>query len=118
MRAERGGQRGAAIEQFTAAVFVSPDAVNATQLKNPHCTGQDPGRVNAVPGDHGHHHVQLELAMIGSRKDRCVAANHLVADLVHHLGNGGIHFAGHNRRAWLHSRQRDFRESGPGTHAE
>jgi hypothetical protein len=118
MRAQRGCQRGAPIEQFTAAVFVSLDAVDAPRLKNSHGAGENPGCVNAVPGNHRHHHVQFQLAVIGRRQDRRVAADHLVADLVHHLGNGRVHLAGHDRRSGLHRRQRDLGDPGSGTHAE
>ena len=68
-----------------------------------------------VPGDDRHHHVQLELP--GRRTPRAIVASqpdHLVADLVDHLGHRRIHLARHDRRSRLHrpaarSRQRPAR---------
>ena len=74
--------------------------------------------MDGVPGDDRHHHVQLELPGLGRGEYRRVAAVHLIADLVHHLGNGGIHLAGHDRRTRLHGGEADLGESRPWSHAE
>ncbi len=65
-----------------------------------------------VPRDHRHHHVQLELPCLGGGADGGVAADHLVADLVHHLRDRRIHLARHDRRARLHRGQDDLRDPG------
>jgi hypothetical protein len=74
--------------------------------------------MESVPGDHGHHDVQLQLAGVGCGKDRRVTSDHLVAHLVHHLGDGWIDLAGHDRRAGLDRRQQDLRNPCPRPHAE
>jgi hypothetical protein len=44
-------------------------------------------RVQGVPGDDGHHDVELELAGVGGGEDGGVAPQYLIADLVDHLGH-------------------------------
>ena len=75
-------QRGAAIQQLAAPVLVSPDAGNAAILQHAHRIGEDARRVNGVPGDHRHHHVQFELPAVRGGQHGGVAADDLIADLV------------------------------------
>jgi hypothetical protein len=75
--AQRRGHGGAAIEQLAAAIGVRPDARDGARLQHPHGFPEDARGVNRVPGDHRHHHVQLELPGLGGRQDGRVAAEHL-----------------------------------------
>ena len=86
VRAEGRGRRRAAFEQLAGARFVGRDAVDAARAEHLHRLAQNRRRVNRVPGDHRHHHVQLELTGLARDRDRRVAAHHLKADLIHHLG--------------------------------
>ena len=54
--------------------------------------------------------ITLSSSCPCSRRDRHrrVAAHHLEADLVHHLGDRRVHLARHDRRSRLHRRQRDL----------
>jgi hypothetical protein len=109
---------GAAIEQLAASVYVRFDASHAALVEDPDRVGEDPSRVQRIPRDDRHHHVQFELSCIGAGEDRGVAAEHLVADLVDHLRDGWIDLAGHDRRARLNRRQADFGDPGARAHAE
>ena len=118
VRAEGGGDGGAAIEQLAAARFVGLDAGDAARVEDAHRVAEDARRVQRVPGDHRHHHVQLELAAVRGGQDRGIAADHLVADLVDHLGHRRVDLAGHDRRARLHRRQLDLGDAGARAHAQ
>ena len=61
--------------------------------------------------DDGHHDVQLELPRLCSGRHGDVVPDHLEADLIHHFGDGRIHFPGHDAGARLHRRQQDLRET-------
>ena len=94
------------------------DPVDAAQAEHLHRLAQNRRRVQRVPRDDRHHHVELELTGLARDRDRRVAAHHLEADLVHHLRHRRVHLARHDRRAGLHGRQRDLREPGARSHAE
>ncbi len=61
--------------------------------------------------DDGHHHVQLQLSVLGGDGHARVVSEYLEADLIHHLWNRWIDFAGHDRRPRLHRRQPDLVET-------
>ena len=75
VRAERRGDRGAAIEQFAGARAVSRHAVDGPHAEHEHRLRQDGGRVQGVPRDDRHHDVQLELPCLARHGDRGVAAH-------------------------------------------
>jgi hypothetical protein len=85
VRAERGREGAAAIEEFTASVFVDAKAGDAAFQQHSHRLAQDARGVQGVPGDHRHHHVELELPRIRRGENRRIAAEHLETDLIHHL---------------------------------
>ncbi len=118
IRAERSGGGRAAIEQLARTRLVARDPVNAAQTEHLQRLAQDPGRVQRVPRDDRHHHVELELTGLGRDGHRRVASHHLEADLVHHFRHRRVDLARHDRRAGLHGRQRDFREPRTRSHAE
>jgi hypothetical protein len=94
--AQRRSNGRTAIEQLARALRVSTDAVDAPHAERIHRAPENGSRVNRVPRDHRHHHVQLELAGFAGAGNRLIAAAYLVADLVDHLGDRRIHFAGHD----------------------
>jgi hypothetical protein len=116
--AERGGDRGAAVEQLARAIGVSLDAGDAPCLHDVHRPRENVRGVQRVPRHDRHHHVQFELSTIGGGQDRSIAADHLIADLIHHLGDRRVHLAGHDRRSRLHGGQFDFRDPRTRPHAQ
>ena len=74
--------------------------------------------MQGIPRDDRHHHVEFQLAGISGRRDRGVAAHHLVTHLVDHLRNRRIDLARHDRRSGLHGRQLYFRKACARPHAE
>ena len=69
VRAERRGERGAAIEQLAAARRVGGDAVDAARPAATRIASRRMRRrVQRVPRDDRHHDVQLELAGVGRRQ--------------------------------------------------
>ena len=97
VRAERRGHRGAAVEQLPASLGVGLDPVHAPRAQRLHRFSKDRRRVDRVPRDDRHHHIELELPGLGSGADGHVAADDLKAHLVDHLRYRRIHFAGHDR---------------------
>ena len=96
VRAERCSQRRAAIEELATALDVDGDSRHARLIEHAHRPPEDRGRVQGIPGDDGHHHVQFELARVGSRQNRRIASKHLVAHLVDHFRDRGVDLAGHD----------------------
>jgi hypothetical protein len=68
-------------------LLVRSDPGHAPLLQHTHGVREDPAGVNGVPGDDRHHHVELELATVCGRHHGRIAADDLVADLVHHFRN-------------------------------
>jgi hypothetical protein len=96
MRAQRGRQRRAAVEQLARAIGVSGDAADAGLLEDVHGPSEDDRCVERVPRDDGHHDVQLELPGVGRGQDRGVTPDDLAADLIDHFRHRWIHLAGHD----------------------
>ena len=69
-------------------------------------------------GDDRLHDVELQLAVVGGEGDGHIVADDLVAHLVHHFGDDGVHLAGHDRRAGLAFGQMNLVESATGTAAK
>ena len=118
MRAERGGEGRAPIEQLAGPGGVSGDAEDAESLEHADRLSEDCCRVERVPRDDRHHDVQLELTGVGRGQDCGVAADDLAADLVDHLRNRWIDLARHDRGARLHGGELDFGDAGTRPHAE
>ena len=118
IRTERRRERGTALEQLASARFVSGDAIHRAHCERTHRVAQNRGRMQRVPRDDRHHHIQLELSGLRSHADGRVAADDLKADLVDHLGHRRVHLARHDRRPGLHGGQRDFGKTGAWPHAQ
>ncbi len=52
-----------------------------------------------------HHHVELELASLGSQGHSVITPLHMEAGHVEHFGQHRVDFAGHDARAGLNRRQ-------------
>jgi hypothetical protein len=98
---ERRRQSRAAIQQFTASLFVGARVGDAPVLENTHGIRHDARRMNGIPRDDRHHDIQLELTRIGGRENRRVAAVHLETELIDHLGYGRVLLAGLDRGSLL-----------------
>jgi hypothetical protein len=118
VRAQRGCQRRAAIEQLTTPLFVGLQGGDAPLLHDPHGVGQDTGRVNGVPGDDRHHHIELELSRVGCGENGGITTVNLETHLIDHLGHGRVHFARHDRRAGLNCWQPNLGQARPRSAAE
>jgi len=97
VRAQRGRESRAPVEQPAAALFVRLDSFDTSFEQDAHRLPQNVARVDGVPREHRHHDVQFQLPAVGRAVDCRVAPRDLIADLVHHLGHGRIHFARHDR---------------------
>ena len=54
------------------------------------------------------HDVQFKLAVFNAERNRHIVANNLIAGLIQHFGDNGIHLARHNRRPGLTGRHVQF----------
>src|SRR6185437_1434283 len=94
-----------------ALICIGLDSGDTLLRERPRRSGEYVLCEQNVVCDHRHHDVQLQLTVLGCRCNTGVETNDLEADLVHHLGDGRIDLAGHDRRSRLYRRQRDFVET-------
>jgi hypothetical protein len=105
----------APFDQFAATLFVGFDTVHAVfshYVKSVHhylCT------LEATLSHRRFHCVQLHLSRFVAHRYAQVVTNHFVADLVHYLGDNGIHLTGHNGTAGLTGRQVNLVQTAFGT---
>ncbi len=62
---QSSGQRGRALDPIGALVGVGLDASDATFSEHGHRIAEDFALEKDVERDHGHHHVELELTVLG-----------------------------------------------------
>ena len=80
---------------------VGHNAGEAALLKGIQGVAQQPDRVKIAADQHGHEHVQLEIALRGRHSHRRVVGHDLYGHHGHGLALGGIDLAGHDGGAGL-----------------
>ncbi len=101
-----------------ARVVIGGDSLDALDAKRGRRRPKDARRMQRVPRNDRHHHVQLELAGLAGHGHGDVTSHHLITHLIDHLGNRRVHFSRHDRRSRLHGRQDDLRQTGTRPHAQ
>ena len=108
---EGGDDTDAIADVVAALVFVGSDAVDAERAERVEAIDQEVDRLEAALCHDGLHSVELHLRSVASHSDAEVVTHNLVAYLAHDFGDDGVHLTGHDRGAWLHSREVDFAET-------
>ena len=89
------------LHELAAALLVGADAVDAEAAQGVVAVLQQVDALKQGVGDDGLHDVELQLAVVAGQADGHVVADDAVAHLVHHLGDDGVHLAGHDARTGL-----------------
>ena len=84
------------------------DSAHAALVENPGGVREDPHPEDQVVGDDRHHHIELELSRFACQGHRGIETQHLITDLVDHLGNGRIYLAWHDARSGLYRRKQQL----------
>ena len=117
-RVEHGDDADAVLNELAAAFFVGDDAFDAEFAESVKAFFEQMDAFEQGVGDDGFHDVQFELAVVAGEGDAHIVADDFVANLVHHFGNNGVDFAGHDRGTGLTFRKMDFVETATRTRRE
>ena len=109
---EGGHQDGVPGQPALRLLAVGGDAHDALVGKGANGADEHVHHLEQVVGDDGHHHVQLQLSRLAGQHHRQVVAHDVERGHVEHLGQDGVHLAGHDAAARLHSRQVDLVQAG------